>query len=515
MTRFALRAMQLGAIAVVLIVSTFNVFELDRFFVPKEFVLHLIAVAVALLAMRAIARTTTRVDLLLAGYLLLSALSAVLATNRWLALRALAISASGVLLFWGARELREAGLARPLLGALALAVVAAALMSLLQTYGVETALFSENRAPGGTLGNRNFVAHAGAFGLPLLLLAALGARRSGSYWLSCMGVAIVTASLVLTRSRAAWIAFAAVALFFLVAMIVSPPLRRDSRMWRRLAGVIIVAGIGVAAALLIPNTLRWRSRNPYLESMRRVADYQQGSGRGRLRQYEESLRMATHHPLLGVGPGNWAVDYPPFATPGDPSMSDTEDGMTTNPWPSSDWVASISERGLAATIFLALAFLAIIVSAARQLLAAPDAEQGLFAAALLGTIAGAGIAGLFDAVLLLAVPTFLIWTTLGALWTTEPSQRRLPRLVVIAVIAISIAGVIRSAAQTIAMEIDVTRGDRASLARAALIDPANYRLRMRLARLGNRKQRCENARAAHALYPSARAAAEASRPCGR
>ena len=76
-----------------------------------------------------------------------------------------AITASGLVLFWAARVLREAGLGRPLRNALALAVVLVAATSLLQTYGVEPDLFSESRAPGGTLGNRNFVAHAAACAL--------------------------------------------------------------------------------------------------------------------------------------------------------------------------------------------------------------------------------------------------------------------------------------------------------------------------------------------------------------
>ena len=130
--RVALRLLQLGAIAVVVAVSTFHTFELDRFFVPKELVLHATALLAALFAFNALRRMTfTRVDLLLAVYLALSAISAALATNRWLGLRALAISASAVLLFWTARALRGAGIADALLNALALAVVLVAVTSLL------------------------------------------------------------------------------------------------------------------------------------------------------------------------------------------------------------------------------------------------------------------------------------------------------------------------------------------------------------------------------------------------
>src|SRR5439155_27282521 len=190
-------------------------------------------------------------------------------------------------------------------------------------------------------------------------------------------------------------------------------LRRDGRSWRRLALIVVAAGCGVAAALLIPNALRWRSRNPYLQSFERVADYQQGSGRGRLLQYERSLLMAARHPIFGVGPGNWAVAYPAHAPHGEPSMNDSEPGMTFNPWPSSDWVANAAESGIPAVVDLPLAFAAIVSGGLSQLTSARDAGEGLVAVALLGTVAGAIVTGLFDAVLLLPLPAFLVWTTLG------------------------------------------------------------------------------------------------------
>jgi O-antigen ligase len=503
--RLALRVLQSGAVAVVLAVSTRHAFELDRFFVPKELVLHAAALLAGVLVVR-------RVDLLLGLYLFAGVLSAAFATNRWLGLRALAISASGILLMMAARRLALAGLSRPLLRALAAAVVLIAITSLLQTYGLDVDLFSPNRAPGGTLGNRNFVAHAAAFGLPLVLLAALGARTRGAYLRWAGGASLVTASLVLTRSRAAWLAHGAVVLVVFVTMLLAPALRRDRRTWLRLFGVVLIAGAGVAAALLLPNTLHWRSDNPYLESVQRVTDYQQGSGHGRLIQYEQSLLMAARHPLLGVGPGNWAVEYPSHAARRDPSLSDTDGGMTTNPWPSSDWIAFLAERGLGATMLLALVFLFIALGAFRQLRLSLDAEHALHAVALIGLLLGTGITGGLDAVLLLGLPTLLVWTAIGALWTPPPDQRFLPRIAAAAIIAIAALGVARSIAQLTAMEIYATSHDRASLERAAGIDPGNYRVQLRLARLGGR-QRCEHARAAHALFPSADEAAALSRRC--
>lgn len=502
--RLALRVVQLGAIAVVLAASLHRTFDLDRFLVPKELALHATAALAGLFALRSIARSHfAKVDLLLMLFLGLSIAAALFAQNPWLAFRALAVTASSILLFWIARALREAGLARPLLSALAFGIVLAAATSLAQAYGLSLDLFSINRVPGGTLGNRNFVAHAAAFGLPVVLLAALHAQRAGGYLAASLGAAVVTGALVMARSRAAYLAFGAVVIVFILAIFFSAALRRDGRTWRRLFGVMLIASGGVAAVLILPNELNWRSDNPYLESVQGMANYQEGSGRGRLIQYERSLRMFVAHPLLGVGPGNWPVQYPDFARDNDPSMDPSEPGMTSNPWPSSDWIAFIAERGLAAAVVLAAAFLIIVVVAFRRLASAVTAEESLQAMTLLGTLVAAGVAGAFDAVLLLALPSFFVWTALGVLWT--PLETRAPALrslVAPLLLVIALGGVTRNAAQLIGMEMYV-RGR--SLAWASRIDPGNYRLQVRLARSGKRKERCEHALAARELYPHARA----------
>lgn len=499
--RIAVRILQLGAIAVVLAASTHRGFDLDRFLIPKELVLHATAAIAALLAIRALRSVAlTAADRLLILYLLLSAISAVFATNHWLAGRAFAISASSALLFWTTRALVEHR--SKIVNALALAVTLAAITALLQAYGVWIDLFSTNRAPGGTLGNRNFVAHAAAFGMPVVLLSALRGNVA-----AMLGVPVVTAALVLTRSRAAWLAFAAAMFVMVVSMLLAPALRRERRTWGKLALVAALAGGSVAAALLIPNALRWRSDNPYLESVQGVVNYQEGSGRGRLIQYQRSLALAARNPLAGVGPGNWPVEYPARVPDSDPSIDTSEAGMTFNPWPSSDWIAFITERGFATAIVLGAFFAMLAWRALRQLRAAILAEEALMAMALMATIAGAVVAGAFDAVLLLALPSFVVWASLGALMgDVQPGKTN----IALVLIVISLLAAARSATQLIAIDL-YTRGGRDSLRAAAAIDPGNYRVRLRLARGG--RGRCEHALAARDLYPHAAAAKAAARGC--
>ena len=211
--RGTLLVLQLGAIAVVLAAAVYKQFELDRFFVPKELVLHIVAVLAALICLsRARTLRLGRVDQFLGAFLALGLLSALFATNWWLAGRAVALSLSGATCFWCARSVSRAGHARVLVAALALAGVIGAATALLQTYGLRIDLFSLNRAPGGTFGNRNFMAHLCVIVFPALLVTTLRAesRRAFGWW--TFGLAVVSGALVLSRSRAAWLALIACAI---------------------------------------------------------------------------------------------------------------------------------------------------------------------------------------------------------------------------------------------------------------------------------------------------------------
>jgi O-antigen ligase len=418
--------------------------------------------------------------------------------------------------------------------------------ALLQAYGLRLELFAPNRAPGGTLGNRNSVAHLAALGLPLVLLCALWARRWWGFLLGAAGFMLVVAALVLTRSRAAWLGTGAVLAVLALAFLLSPVLRASRPVLLRLAGLLLVAGAGAVAAVTLPNSLQWRSASPYLDSLRGVAQYQEGSGAGRLVQYRQSMEMVRAAPLLGVGPANWPVQYPDHAARRDPSMSGRYPGMTSNPWPSSDGVAFLSERGVPATLLLGAALALLFIAAGRRLRRPIPGDSlthdrdaatldTLAAVATCGVVAGVLVTGLFDAVLLLPHAAFISWAALGALQpaaaagsaalpgtgcteaTGRGGMRRLQRAAAAALLVIATAALVRSTGQLAAMQIFDARSDAGALRLAATLDPGNYRLRLRLAQPAAglpRAERCRHARAAHEQFPHAQQARALHRRCG-
>ncbi|HEX3273595.1 MAG TPA: O-antigen ligase family protein [Gemmatimonadales bacterium] len=513
-----------GGLGVVLVALPYPAFELDRYTFPKELVLLAAALAATLVCLAAARRLTVfMVDALLVGYLLISALSTLGASNGWLAFRALGVSLAGAALFWCARTVARAGRGELLLAGLAGAVVLGACTGLAQAYGlVTTSLASLSRAPGGTFGNRNFMAHLVAIGFPVLVALTLEARSRARFALGTAGIALATAALVLSRSRAAWLGAGVPAVFLIVEGFWIGRLWGDGRLRRRTLGLATIGLAGVVVALVLPNRLNWRSESPYLESLTGVANYKEGSGRGRVIQYANTLRMAARHPLLGVGPGNWPVYYPTVMSKGDPSF-DADDIIPTNPWPSSDWMAVVSERGFPALALLGLVVGTLALGAWARVRRGAGHQPALNDLTIVATLLAVAVVGAFDAVLLLPAPALFAWSIVGALASSARPIREIPltsrsRRVAMAIVAVAGAVFLtRSAAQTVAVAA-FSGGSRTAMERAAAIDPGSYRIRMLLGRAWVRAGRCDHAvphaTKARALFPNHPAPLQLLRSCG-
>lgn len=503
-----------GGFGIVLAGVRSEIFDLERHSVPKALALHAVAFASLALLLRSWRRIELgAVEAFFLAFLAWSAVSAVLAVNPWLAFHGFGLSTSGFVVYLASRRAaRRHG--HVIIGGLAAAAVLGGAAGLAQAYGVDWSWLARTRPPGATFGNRNFLAHFLAIATPLLLLVTLGARRRPSAALGLIGLGILSAATLLTRSRAAWLGVSAA----LTVMATAVLARRPTAAAPRLVSALAALALGAAAAVVLPNRLEWRSDSPYVDTLTRLADYRAGSGRGRLIQYRNSLRLLPEHPVFGVGPGNWFVHYPRVTTPGDPAFH-AANPIPTNPWPSSDWVALLVERGPIAVLLVLLAGGAAASTAIRAL-RSEDRDAALPAAALLGTFAAIAVTGAFDAVLLLPAPTYLAAAAAGALLPPGRPLLSVPlapwprRATALAALALAAASALTTAGQLRAILLTRDSADRATIERALRLDPGNHRLHLRLARSGPCSVRIPHARAAAHLMPYHPAPQRALRACG-
>jgi hypothetical protein len=128
-----------------------------------------------------------------------------------------------------------------------------------------------------------------------------------------------------------------------------------------------------------------------------------------------------------------------------------------------------------------------------------------------GTLAATAVVGAFDAVLLIAVPTYFVWTLAGAL--APPPERAgtvqsgVADFAAVIVFGLGVLMIGRSVGQFAAIGFFSTSTKTAAWSRAALFDPGNYRIHTRLAQAYISRGDCTHAkpqsRAARGLFPNA------------
>jgi O-antigen ligase len=136
---------------------------------------------------------------------------------------------------------------------------------------------------------------------PAALFAAQQAARNWQRWLYFAAALFLAATLVLTYSRASWVAFA-LQLLGLAAYLA----------WRfsrdRGAGRQLSWGLGVLSALLLAAL----ALPPVRAVLPTLVNFQDYSMQGRLRFWQAALEMFRNHPWTGVGLGNFAYAYPQY-----------------------------------------------------------------------------------------------------------------------------------------------------------------------------------------------------------
>lgn len=470
----------------------------DAYALPKELAMHVVAVvAAAWLALGRRGLDVGRVELLVGVGVGWGFLAATMAVNPWMTTRPVALSVSAALIFWCARHLDRRA-ARAVLRAVAVAALLLGLWVLLETYGVVDRLAMAGRAPAGPAANRNYAAHLAVIALPVVAYLALTARRPRAFALWAVAAGVPAAVIVLSRSRAAWLALAVLVVAAAIAYLLAT--RSEPRRCARpglLAAALVTA---VTIAVLAPNALRW-SDGGYAGTLRALVAHDRGTGRGRVIQYRRTLELVAANPILGVGPDNWPIAYFQGARPGDPNVEKSR-LQPVNRLPNSDWLGLVSERGLPAGLAFAGAAMALLLAARRS----DERGAGLAAAAV---IAGVAIMGTFDAVLLRSEPLLITAAALGCLvplrpddarWTIQGRARTAVGVAAVILALLAAADTGRRYAAHL-----LRTGDAAARATALRLDPGDYQLRCAAAMKARRHRDCEaakrHARRALSLFP--------------
>jgi tetratricopeptide (TPR) repeat protein len=306
-------------------------------------------------------------------------------------------------------------------------------ISCIQSLGHQVPGFPQVVPPAATFGNKNMATEYLVMLYPIMLVLTVWGGRAGgggagidpagelSSWAGAALAAVMTYVLVVSHTRADWMAMTAVLGAVAAAWVVHArhgraDLRDDAasafdelharRGWRAvvavLVGFFLVWGVARAKKLF-----QWGEAAPIEETARAAFDTTRGSTQWRLVAWANTVIMVVKNPLTGVGANNWQLQYPNYhrAWRTDPSFDTRTQATTLH----NDYLQYWAELGLPGAVgFLGL-FFVLGVAFHSCLYDRRERWGPPGVAAASGCIAGA-VDAFFSFPFKLACPTLIFWT---------------------------------------------------------------------------------------------------------
>lgn len=295
--------------------GTFDQYVLPKLLIARAVLLGLLVLFVARVALSGEVRIRrTPLDLPLVALLASAILSTFLAENQNVAIFGTYTRYDGLLtlityagLFWlSVQTLSGAEEARTLLRVLLVSGYIVAVIAILQLVG-DSIRQGDVGTAFGTMGNSNVL---GAF-LAMVFALGLGelvaARSAGARVLVVNFLIVVGLTLLLTFSRSAWLGTA------LGTAIVAAGARQGALRSRVTVALAGIAGAVVIVALVAgPRLGRGFEVERHLIGRMLTLFNINDWGSSRLHIWQDSVRLIASRPLVGYGPDNFGLVYPPF-----------------------------------------------------------------------------------------------------------------------------------------------------------------------------------------------------------
>jgi O-antigen ligase len=299
--------------------------------------------------------------------------------------------------------------------ALIFALTLVSLAGLAQAWWGWTGL-PQAHAPGSTFLNRNVAAQALVALLPLLVPLAL-VERGWQRWGGALAGAAGLALLVATRSRGAALgALLGWGLAASVAVLVARRMR--GKPWSRgglWAGVVLAGGlISFFTPVVAP---QGRLPSP-VEIVGDLSGIRAASFATRQALLGNTLAMTLDHPLAGVGPGRFVVEYPRYQAA---RVATPRFGIERQPEHAhNDFLESASETGLPAVLALAFLLIGAVVRSVRQAWLAGTTLEAARCLARTAALSAMLVHGLVSFPLHSPTTMFLAWFLAGRAWSAGP-----------------------------------------------------------------------------------------------
>ncbi|MEA3296906.1 MAG: O-antigen ligase family protein [candidate division Zixibacteria bacterium] len=274
---------------------------------------------------------------------------------------------------------------------ISLAAIGLSLTGLLQYYNLAFTDIPGNVIPYATMANRNLLISALCMMFPFVLYIVV---QGDSLWrkLAAVSGLLSMVVIVISYTRAVWIAVATATIVTLVIFIVNSGRMSVSRDQLATFRKSILIGLAIMAAVIIicgGLLVRHGEGESVLDRIASLAAFDEGSAGQRLKLWDKSLAMFMDKPLLGVGPGNWKLNFAVYGTEGLRS----EGARILYQRPHNDYLWILTESGLFALACYLAIFITALICCIRILRHSPERDDIVFSLLMVfGLVAASTVA---------------------------------------------------------------------------------------------------------------------------
>lgn len=262
-----------------------------------------------------------------------------------------------------------------------------------------------------SFGNPTYLAGYLALTLPVALAGLPAVRTARPRHVAALTWLLGVAALVCTYSRGGAVGFAvgmaALATFAGI---------RARELWR-VSPLLWIAALALAALVALAGVVQYR--HLLVGVLSRLSD---ASASGRAYIYQGTARMIADRPLLGFGPGTFAVHFPDYWPP---ALSDIEPRHAKRVVHAhSEFLQIAAETGLLGLAAFSALLLALLAGAWRARRAPANDAVWWLRAGLFAALCGGIVDAAFSVGLRYPGPIAALWTTLGLLAGLQPASPR-------------------------------------------------------------------------------------------
>lgn len=231
--------------------------------------------------------------------------------------------------------------------------------------------------------------------------------------------------------------------------------------------------------------------------------------------------MIADHYVIGVGPGNWRIEYPRYSSPGDPNI---ETGyIPVRRFPQGEWIGTAAERGIPSILVIVGIGVVLVTRWFEAAFRSRSRRRTQYAYVGILTLTALVTIGLFDPVIMTPTAGFVVPVLLGVCAGPFARMRRCaptPLVRRTLLIGIGLVGVFLLNFQirdVVGALVYSNAQSSAGFVQAARIAPGDFSARFlaanALARIGDCTRATPHIEAAMQLYPTAPAIQNLIRLC--